>query len=85
MLAAIADPTCTRDDVAVDYAAALLAYGPSGEWREINEAIIERWSMSALRYIKEKAWKIVRSRDRQGTGDGARSRGPGGGECPARP
>ncbi|HJR00963.1 MAG TPA: hypothetical protein VKA83_04995 [Methylomirabilota bacterium] len=60
VLAAIADPTCTRDDVAVDYAAALLAYGPSGEWREINEAILARWSMSGLNYIKTQAWKLAR-------------------------
>jgi hypothetical protein len=59
VLAAIADPTCTRDGVAVDYAMALRAYGPSGEWREINEAIVERWSVSALVYIKEKAWKLA--------------------------
>ena len=59
VLAAIADPTCTRDDVAVDYAVAIRAYGPSGDWREINEAIIERWSMSALHYIKAQAWKMA--------------------------
>jgi hypothetical protein len=59
VLTAIRDPSCTRDDVAVEYATALRAYGPSGEWREINEAIMARWSMAALRYIKTKAWKLA--------------------------
>jgi hypothetical protein len=26
----------------------------------VNRAILDRWSMAALKYIKEKAWKLVR-------------------------
>jgi hypothetical protein len=28
-------------------------------WRELNEAILRRWSPAGLRYIKEKAWKLA--------------------------
>lgn len=59
VLDAIADHRCTRDDVAVEYATALRAYGPNGDWAGINGAILGRWSMSGLRYIKEKAWKLA--------------------------
>ena len=59
VLAAIADPACTRDDVAVEYATALRAYGPQDGWGAINQAILDRWSMAALRYIKEKAWNLA--------------------------
>lgn len=38
-----------------------LAHGPY--WREVNEAIVERWSEPRLRYIKQQAWKLV---DRDG-------------------
>jgi len=60
VLRAIADPTCTRDDVAVDYACAIKAYGHDGGWGEVNAAIEKRWSRSALVYIKTEAWKLVR-------------------------
>lgn len=60
LLAAIADPRCTRDDVAVGYATALRAYGPTGiDWREVHQPILDRWSWNALVYIKEKAWKLA--------------------------
>ena len=59
VLNAIHDEHCTRDDVAVEYATALRAYGPTGEWRKVNATILARWSMSALVYIKTKAWKLA--------------------------
>ena len=31
------------------------------DYAKVNKAIIDRWSFSALHYIKEKAWKMVRS------------------------
>jgi hypothetical protein len=37
-----------------------LAHGPY--WKEVNEAIIERWSEPRLKYLKREAWKKV-SRD----------------------
>jgi hypothetical protein len=26
------------------------------DWKKVNEAIIDRWSISGLQYIKQKAW-----------------------------
>ena len=48
----------TRDEIAVEYAR-LLANGPEWPWETLNLAIVDRWSMSGLRYIKEKAWKLA--------------------------
>lgn len=59
VIEAIHNPRCTRDDVAVEYATALRAYGPSGGWADINKEILDRWSMAGLRYIKEKAWRLA--------------------------
>jgi hypothetical protein len=52
----IAEPAMTRDDVALTYAFCL-RQGETDRIAEVNEAIIDRWSMSALRYIKTQAWK----------------------------
>lgn len=50
----------TRDDVAISYAIAI-RHRVLGEtnWRQVNTAIVERWSLSALEYIKREAWKQV--------------------------
>lgn len=49
-----------RNDLAEEYAATLRQCGPSWEgWHEINEAILRRWSMAGLKYIKARAWKIA--------------------------
>lgn len=49
-----------RNDLAEEYATMLRRNGPSwGGWREINEAILRRWSMAGLKYIKTRAWKIA--------------------------
>lgn len=61
LLAEIADRRLTRDDVAATYALALGAREGVVDWSKINHAIIERWSMSALRYVKEKAWRLRRA------------------------
>lgn len=57
ILAEIADKTMTRDDVAASYALAVGA-PESVNWAAVNQAIMDRWSLSALRYIKDKAWKL---------------------------
>jgi hypothetical protein len=50
----------SRNEVADAYADLLSAYGADWRgWSPINEAILRRWSPYGLRYIKEKAWKIV--------------------------
>lgn len=50
----------TRDEFAEEYAS-LLQYEPPewDGWKAVNEAILRRWSPNALRYIKEKAWKVA--------------------------
>lgn len=50
-------PVCTRDMVAKTYS--YLLRGNEFDVRKVNLAIIERWSPAALRYIKEKAWKLA--------------------------
>ena len=49
----------SRDEVAGAYAVLLGEFPVEWVgWRELNEAILRRWSPAGLRYIKEKAWKI---------------------------
>ena len=55
ILGEIADKTFTRRDVAQSYALAMRSSEPT-DWATVNAAIIERWSPSALEYIKELAW-----------------------------
>lgn len=58
LLAEIADTRVKRNGVALTY-----AFGIKGseeiDWPKVNAAILERWSMAGLRYIKERAWKLV--------------------------
>lgn len=56
ILEAVDDYGSTRDSVALVYAMALRT-NYATDWRKVNTAIIERWSPSALEYIKRKAWK----------------------------
>ena len=55
MLQEIANKECTRDVVARTYAFALRSDHPC-DFKKVNKAIIERWSLSALEYIKKMAW-----------------------------
>lgn len=57
LLDEISDPDMTRDDVAASYALALSS-SEEIDWATINRAILSRWSMSALKYIKERAWRL---------------------------
>lgn len=54
LLREIADPAMKRKDVAQTYALALRSSWPT-DWRVVNEAIIARWSKSALVWIKNYA------------------------------
>jgi hypothetical protein len=56
----IADERMTRDDVALTYAFAIREGGV--DFAVINRLILERWSMNALKYIKEKAWRVAEGR-----------------------
>lgn len=58
LLEEIADPAMRRIDVAKTYRL-ILASGEQDRvnWRTVNTAIIDRWSVSALDWIKQFAWK----------------------------
>ena len=57
LLEEIADKRFKRNNVSQTYALALRSSEfDTIDWGKINRAIIERWSMSALIYIKERAW-----------------------------
>lgn len=55
--ASMIPPDAKRIDAVPIYYKCLLMHSPrwSG-WERLNAEIIERWSLSGLRYIKERAW-----------------------------
>ena len=55
LLDEIADKRFTRDMVAKTVALALRS-SEETDWKAVNKAIIERWSMSAREYIFNRAW-----------------------------
>ncbi len=57
----IADPQMKREDVALTYAFGL-RQRDDVDWRKVNGLIIERWSLSALKWIKTYAWKRLEDR-----------------------
>ena len=60
ILQEIADKNFTRDSIALTYAFCRDAKKTQNiNFRTINEAIVKRWSLSALGYIKEKAAKLI--------------------------
>lgn len=62
LLREIADKRMKRDDVALSYAFALRQPQDmtQEDFAEVNHAIMDRWSIAALRYIKDKAWRLAR-------------------------
>jgi hypothetical protein len=60
ILREIADKRMTRDDVALTYAFALRQQDEV-DFPTVNRAIMDRWSLSALKYIKTAAWRRVDS------------------------
>jgi hypothetical protein len=58
ILGEIADARMTRDDVALTYAFAIRQQAEM-DFALVNRAIVERWSLAALKYIKTKAWALV--------------------------
>ena len=58
LLGEIANPAMKRLDVAKTYRL-ILASGDQARvnWRTVNTAVIDRWSVSALEWIKRFAWK----------------------------
>lgn len=57
LLGEIADGRMTQKDVAATYALAM-TNSDEIDWAVVNRAIIDRWSMSGLRRIKELAWRL---------------------------
>jgi hypothetical protein len=58
----IADKKYKRNHLAETYKEMIrdqLVNRSTFDWPKINAAIIERWSISGLVYIKERAWKIL--------------------------
>ncbi len=58
LLNEISLPEMKRKDVAQTYALALRSSEAKEDvdWAKVNAAIIKRWSVSALKWIKEQAW-----------------------------
>lgn len=55
LLDEIARKRTTRKDVAKTYALAIRS-SEDTDWTAVNKAIIGRWSLSALKWIKGQAW-----------------------------
>lgn len=56
----------TRKDMALMYADAIQSERNGVvevDWPAINRAIIDRWSLSGLKWIKARAWKILEAKD----------------------
>ncbi len=58
MLSALKAPELTRDIIALTYAFALRS-SEDVDFGKVNRAIMDRWSVAGLEYIKRKAWKLV--------------------------
>ncbi len=55
--------TCKfRQDVIPLYVKIIVEKDAYPDWPAINAIIIERWSKSALMWIKEKAWKQIEAK-----------------------
>lgn len=62
ILAEISSKVFTREDVAQTYALTLVSSERDKvDWKKVNTAIMARWSVSALKWIKERAWKIAQN------------------------
>jgi hypothetical protein len=57
LLDEIANPARKRRDVAATYALAMNDM-EDVDWPLVNRAIMERWSLAGLRYVKATAWKL---------------------------
>ena len=61
ILQEIAVKESTRDNIALTYAFCIIS-SEEIDFRKINIAIAERWSRSAVNYIKHKAWRTVKQK-----------------------
>lgn len=58
ILGEIADSGMKQKDIAMSYALALQS-SEKTDWAKVNQAIVERWSVSGLERIKTQAWKLA--------------------------
>ena len=66
LLNEIAIPKMKRLDIALTYRLALMSSeSKSIDWVKVNMAIIERWSMAGLKWIKNRAWGYGRRKRNQ--------------------
>lgn len=66
LVAKVEDRQNKRNYIALEYAHALSSQ-ITPDWPVVNAAIKARWSMSGLRYVKDRAWKWVNQwRGKQG-------------------
>ena len=57
LLDEISNPKIKRNDVTQTYALAVRSSEANKvDWAKVNKAIMDRWSRSALHYIKDRAW-----------------------------
>ena len=61
ILQEIDDKNFTHDSVAITYAFCIDST-ENPDFAKINKAIVKRWSLSALEYIKKEAWKLKEGR-----------------------
>ncbi len=63
ILEEIANPKMTRNAVALTFAYCIRQRGEDEiDFKKINQAILARWSLSSLDYIKKRAWAICTGR-----------------------
>lgn len=55
----IADRRIGRKDVMLTYAFGIRDCPDEVDWPKVNRLIIDRWSLNALKFIKEGAWRQV--------------------------
>ena len=60
LLEEIEDRRLHQRDIAATYALAINTYDEV-DWRRVNTAIIDRWSMSGLQRVKAMAWRLRRA------------------------
>ena len=64
ILEEIATKECKRKSIAVTYAFCIESRDEI-DWKVVNTAIVERWCGSGLGYIKNRAWKLVKEKERE--------------------
>jgi hypothetical protein len=59
LLEEVADPLMNRKDVAHTYSRAIKTDLDTTDWLAVNRAIMDRWGVAGLLFIKRRAWGLV--------------------------